>query len=159
MNNPHASSATEPPAIMNTRRALAATLVPTLVVLGSCGDDGHGAAHSHSNVQGAELRLDNGKKWKANEATHLGMDNVQKLLTDFEATPDKNHPALGESLRAETNVIIQECTMTGEPHQQLHLVLNPMLEIIEKLVSGNGGDAEVRALRAHVKDYRSHFEL
>ena len=144
---------------MNMQRTLAAILVSTLVVLGSCGHEGHGAAHSHPEAQGSDLRLDNGKKWKANEATHLGMGNLQKLLTDFETSPDKNHRALGESLRAETNAIIQNCTMTGESHLQLHLVLNPMLENIEKLESGNGGGAEIRALQTHVKDYHSHFEL
>lgn len=116
-------------------------------------DASHRAGSSH------RLRLDNSKKWKANKATDVGMGNMQQLLADFEASATKNYKSLGESLQAEANTIIRKCTMTGEAHDQLHLVLNPMLGAINRLATGDGGSSEVEALKKHLGDYRSHFEL
>jgi hypothetical protein len=48
--------------------------------------------------------------------------------------------------------------MTGEAHDRLHLLLNPMLAAIDRLRSGNGGDADVATLRTLLDDYHSHFE-
>lgn len=114
---------------------------------------------AHRNGSGHGLRLDNGKKWQANEATHVGMGNIQKLLVDFEASEAKNYRSLGESLQAEANTIIRKCTMTGEPHHQLHLVLNPMLRAINRLATGEGGSSEFEAVKKHLQDYHSHFQL
>jgi hypothetical protein len=87
------------------------------------------------------------------------MGNMQKLLTEFEASEAKDYRKLGESLQAEANTIIQKCNMTGKPHDQLHLVLNPVLGAITRLATGEGGTTEVEALEKHLRDYRSHFEL
>ena len=40
---------------------------------------------------------------------------------------------LGEALSKETSYIIKSCDMKGEPHDQLHLVLVPILEEITDL--------------------------
>ena len=137
-------------------------IASVLVPFASCsGDDEHTKTPSdasHRKGSGHSLRLDNGKKWKANKATHVGMGNMQKLVAEFQASDTKDYRKLGESLQAETNTIIRKCTMTGEPHDQLHLVLNPMLGLVNKLVTGEGGSSEVEALEKHLRDYHSHFE-
>lgn len=136
-----------------------------LVFLASCGGEGTHLAEAHTGGPTAHAgspatgpSLDDGRKWKANEATHAGMAEMEKLLDDFEASGARNHRALGESLRARTDVILEECTMSGEPHHQLHLLLAPMLRSIDALVSGRGRDEEVRTLRKHLQDYFAHFD-
>ena len=129
-----------------------------LAFLGSCGGEATHRAAAHAGDPAAEPNLVEGRKWKANEATHTGMAELQKLLDDFAASGAGDHRALGRSLQARTDVILQECTMTGEPHHQLHLLLAPMLRSIQLLASGRGRDAEVALLRKHLQDYHARFD-
>ena len=138
----------------------------TLVLLASCGRGDDGAVMPHHtpseptshHAQEAGLRLDDGEKWKANEATHARMEAMSKLLADFRTSDVKDHVALGKSLREEANGIVQGCTMTGEAHNQLHMLLNPMFGDIDALAEGSGGHEEYESLLEHLDDYHSHFE-
>lgn len=74
-----------------------------------------------------ELQLNNGKKWIANTETHIGMKRIDSIL--------KNHSSLdatvlGEALSKQTSYIIKSCNMKGKAHDQLHVVLLPILEEI-----------------------------
>jgi uncharacterized membrane protein len=102
--------------------------------------------------------LEGGEKWHANEATHAGMGRIRAQLAEFAVSDARAYTALGETLRAEASAILENCTMTGEAHVRLHRVLSPMLEAIDALVKGSGGEAAVEALRAGVEEYHAHFE-
>jgi predicted small lipoprotein YifL len=151
------------------------TILAALALLAACGDkapeptrdpataaaagDADRAGHAHGLEAGGRLQLDGGKKWKSTAPTHLGMANMRRLLADFAALATRDYRALGAALRAEANLLIKQCTLEGKPHDQLHLVLNPMLAAIDKLATGSGGAAEYEAMQAHLKEYATHFEL
>jgi hypothetical protein len=48
--------------------------------LSACGGESR-AETGDGSEPGHQLRLDNGKKWKIDAVTHVGMGNMQKLVT------------------------------------------------------------------------------
>lgn len=74
------------------------------------------------------LKLMNDAKWQANKATQIGMKNIDSIIKNFRTLHRKDFKNLGAILSKETSAIIKQCNMTGEAHDQLHLVLVPMLE-------------------------------
>ena len=89
---------------------------------------------------------------------HDSLLRMEKLITAFDEAATRDYRALGKALQVEVKVIISTCTMTGEGHDQLHILLNPMLMAIKALATEDGGRAEFDVLRNSWKDYHSHFE-
>ena len=58
---------------------------------------------------------------------------MDSILRVFRSDSTKDYVALANALSQQTSVIIKKCSMTGEPHDQLHVVLVPMLDEISKL--------------------------
>ncbi len=85
-----------------------------------------------------ELKLDNGKKWLANPETQLGIYKMDSIIKNFKGKSPNDYNTCGNALAKQTSYIIKNCSMEGEPHDQLHVVLLPMLENISVLrESGN----------------------
>ena len=105
------------------------------------------------------LVLNNGKKWIANEETHLGMKRIDSILKNNTSSDGK---ILGDALSKETSYIIKSCDMKGEPHDQLHLVLVPILEEITDLKDVTEAKAfgnSVTHLKGLVKIYFQFFRV
>ena len=78
-------------------------------------------------IQLKGLTLNNNEKWVANEETHIGMKRIDSILNNNTSTSGK---VLGDILSKQTSYIIKSCDMEGEAHDQLHVVLVPILEEI-----------------------------
>jgi len=78
-------------------------------------------------IQIEGLTLNNNEKWVANEETHIGMQRIDSILKNNTSTSGKE---LGDILSKQTSYIIKSCDMEGEAHDQLHVVLVPILEEI-----------------------------
>jgi len=105
------------------------------------------------------LTLNNNEKWIANKETHIGMSNIDSILKNNSFSEGK---LLGNALSKETSIIIKSCNMTGEAHDQLHIVLVPILEeIIELKETDKIEDSKstLVELEALVDTYFSHFKL
>ncbi|EDP71838.1 hypothetical protein FBALC1_12092 [Flavobacteriales bacterium ALC-1] len=85
---------------------------------------------TQSTIQLEDLTLNNNEKWVANEETHIGMKRIDSILTHNSYFDGKT---LGNELSKQTSYIIKSCDMTGEAHDQLHVVLMPILEEITDL--------------------------
>ena len=81
----------------------------------------------HQAIQLEGLALNNNEKWVANEETHIGMKRIDSILKNNTSTSGK---VLGDVLSKQTSYIIKSCDMEGEAHDQLHVVLVPILEEI-----------------------------
>ena len=81
----------------------------------------------HSAIQLKGLTLNNNEKWVANKETHIGMKRIDSILNNNTSTSGK---VLGDILSKQTSYIIKSCDMEGEAHDQLHVVLVPILEEI-----------------------------
>ena len=112
--------------------------------------------------ESAKLILNNGQKWIANNETHIGIENMNSIIKAFKPDANKDYMALGESLSKQTSFVIKNCSMKGEPHDQLHVVLVPMLDEISILKdSKNIDDLEhaLNKLETLINDYFAHFKV
>ena len=112
--------------------------------------------------ESAKLILNNGQKWIANEETHIGIENMETIIKQFKSETKKDYTALGESLSKQTSFVIKNCNMKGEPHDQLHVVLVPMLDEISILKESKNIDDSKNALNkleALINDYFTHFKV
>lgn len=121
----------------------------TLVSFSSCEKDKH-----HNNV---ELTLNDGVKWKVNEETQKGMNNMSNILKNYNLEKS-NFSSLGEELSKETKYIIENCDMKGKDHEMLHIILHPMLDNINSLKEGNGNDANIEQMNDLLQKYFIFFE-
>lgn len=80
-----------------------------------------------------QLQLNEGNKWIANVETHDGVKQMDAIISVFKNESKKDYKVLGDSLAKQTSYIIKNCSMKGEPHDQLHVVLVPMLDEISIL--------------------------
>ncbi|GGW58932.1 hypothetical protein DFQ11_101981 [Winogradskyella epiphytica] len=85
---------------------------------------------TESAIQIEGLTLNNNEKWIANEETHIGMKKIDSIL---KSNPSTDGKILGDALSKETSYIIKSCDMEGEAHDQLHVVLVPVLAEITDL--------------------------
>ncbi|WP_456442024.1 hypothetical protein [Psychroserpens sp.] len=79
------------------------------------------------------LKLIDNKKWVANAETHEGITKMDSIISAFKTDNRSDYKTLGKNLSKQTGYIIKHCSMKGEPHDQLHVVLIPMLDEISIL--------------------------
>lgn len=111
------------------------------------------AQHEHQDV----VKLNNGKKWKANPETTEGIKKMQALVKTQLESGKNDALKLQQSLEKEFKTIFQKCTMTGEAHDQLHNYLIPLKDKIKKL-DADTPNAELQELMAYLDSYRTYFE-
>ena len=108
------------------------------------------------NLEG--LTLNNKEKWVANEETHIGMQRIDSILKNSNATDGK---VLGNILSKETSYIIKSCDMKGKAHDQLHIVLVPILEIITDIKDKKNTpeiDKKIESLKRYTQTYFKYFK-
>ena len=160
------------------------TIIPALIIsLGlavSCSNSGEqdhdssttentAAEHQdetlHANTE-IKLSLNNGAKWNSDESTFTGMKRLELTLYNF--NNDNEEPSvadynkLGVALANIDNEIISECSMKAEDHDQLHVLLAPMLANVD--VIKNGDDmleikVNTEALGEALVQFFEHFEV
>jgi len=125
--------------------------------------DGHNHDKEHASTEGKTLKLNDGNKWKSDSATHMAYSQMQDLMVAFaeKGDADKNYADLGMMLSAQTDATIAACSMTGPNHDNLHLVLEPLIGEINELKSNDAakGKAVATKVEALIKAYFEHFEL
>lgn len=114
-------------------------------------------AGHETTKQEETLHLNNGKKWIANQATQDGMAKMQATLMEYFNNRGTDYAALAKTLDNETSSIIKQCDMTGQDHDQLHIILKQMLDKI-KIIKENGSQDEMKRLYMLLNDYFDHFE-
>jgi len=111
-------------------------------------------------IEASELKLNNGKKWSVNPETHEGVEKMDKIIKAFKKETNKNYNTLGKNLSKQTSYIIKSCNMVGEPHDQLHIVLVPMLEEISNIKdSSNSAEIALKKLEDLIEEYFNYFKL
>lgn len=108
-----------------------------------------------------QLSLDNGKRWKTNPETNLGV-NIMIMITDNFTDRDNNaaYTELKENLDAEFDLIFKNCTMTGEAHDQLHNYLFPIKQKLSSFISDDTiiQKENLEHLKILLAEYSNYFE-
>lgn len=129
----------------------------------ACGHaDNHPANdHAHGESAGAVLKLNDGKRWQADQATNDAMAGIRKALADQPATTTEELNALGKELKIRVDAMVQGCTMTGPEHEQLHVFLNDFIPAVQHLAAETD-HAKAKEAHQHVshlaEEYDKHFQ-
>ncbi|OUR93432.1 hypothetical protein A9Q87_05280 [Flavobacteriales bacterium 34_180_T64] len=109
-----------------------------------------------------QLKFDRGEKWQVNDETHVGLLKMDSIIRKFKTDSQKDYVDLGELLSKQTSFVIKNCSMKGESHDQLHVVLVPMLDEISMLKESTTTSESVNALsnlESLIHNYFRHFKL
>lgn len=137
------------------RQLLALFLV--ISTLFSCKQD----IKSVQSIEINGLRLNNTELWEANIETTEGIKKMQLIMYSFsDAESIKEYKLLKEELEVEFTNIFTLCTMKGEPHNQLHSYLKPMIAYFDGLDSNEliTCKTNFNDLQNHLKDYSNYFK-
>ena len=103
------------------------------------------------------VQLDNGNKWIANMETTEGIENMRKMIEAEQAAPVSSVAALKENLLLQFTDILNQCTMKGKSHEQLHNYLLPLRAQIDNLDEGNQKE-ELEKIKLYLSTYVKYFE-
>ncbi|KAA3622312.1 MAG: hypothetical protein DWP94_08560 [Flavobacterium sp.] len=121
----------------------------------------HAKISQKSNDWKQEIKLDGVDKWKANPETNIGVAKMQSVFTSNSPKELKDYQLIAEELNVHKNYVIQECTMKGASHDNLHIWLLPLIEEIEALKKANTvSDAHeiYKKIELSVNAYSIYFE-
>lgn len=91
------------------------------------------AAQELDNVWANDIVLNNGTKWQANKETTDGVEAMLLLINETNPSTIDDYKELGEKLNDVKNTVVEECTMKGPSHDNLHIWLYPLIKKIELL--------------------------
>jgi len=130
---------------------------PPALAENSHSHDGHGAAS-------VSLKLNDGKKWQGDQSMLTGMNGIRTAMAaqlgqiHENKLPDAEYKALAGSLQKEIDYMVENCKLSPEVDEQLHVVLEQVIEGIDGMQAGahprSGAVKIVQALNA----YGKHFE-
>jgi hypothetical protein len=103
----------------------------------------------------AKLQLNNGKKWKLDEATRQNMKPIKAHIAQASHT---NGVLSGDELQKHADKLIKECRMSGPDHDALHAWLGPFLQHVQALKSNRNAESATHALNEDVKEFDTYFE-
>ena len=125
-----------------------------LTFLAACSQENdHAESHTHHHNKETELSLNNGERWEANPETNEGIRKMLAITSDYLNDRHGDLNVVHSELEAEFQTIIQECTMDGEAHDQLHHFLHPLQEKMAELQEGHDNAEEIHSWLEMYSDY------
>lgn len=118
-------------------------------------------SNGHQHEEQSSLSLNDGAKWKVNVETTESVESMIRMLAEMpEKESSEAYHALAEKLSDAFAFIFEQCTMTGEGHNQLHTFLSPIQKMIIDIKSDNiaHSQAGYNALKKQLDLYTDYFE-
>ena len=103
----------------------------------------------------AKLELNNGEKWKLDEATRQNMKEIKAYISQ---ASHANGVLSGEELQKYADKLIKECRMSGPDHDALHVWLGSFLQNLRALKNNRDAESASHALHEDVKEFDTYFE-
>ena len=115
----------------------------------------------YSNSWIKEMKFNNGLKWKANIETNEGVLRMQKSIETQPTNTLVEYYQLAEKLNKDKNYVIKYCSMKGEPHENLHVWLMPLIAKIKALSevkSIKDASKLKQSIKENINAYSNYFE-
>ncbi len=139
-------------------------LIFLAVVLAACGGQVNKEQHDHETVKeqeqsGGSPSLNNGRKWKADEATRKNAAEMAQVVNDRAYADAAKRMQLYAALQTKIDTMVKQCTMQGPEHDALHVWLTGVLGDMKELKEEAGEYNEVRAdLKKDIEQFNTLFE-
>lgn len=122
--------------------------------------------HSHAHEKPAQLTLNNGKKWVADDNLRQGMSLIRDALSaelpaihSGQATAEQ-YRALAQKTNDQIAFIVKNCKMEQKMDAVLHLVLADIIAGSDAMMAKGGNDARHGAekIAKALDNYGAYFE-
>ena len=107
-----------------------------------------------TEINQTKLELNNGEKWKLDEATRQNMKEIKTYISQASHT----NVLSGEELQIYADKLIKECRMSGPDHDALHVWLGSFLQHVQAIKSNRNAESASHALNEDVKVFDIYFE-
>lgn len=117
-------------------------------------------AKSDDHDEHAKLELNNGEKWPVNNEMKPYVAEMETQLKAYQPETG-DYKMLAENLSTSNENLVKSCTMTGVPHDNLHVWLAPHMKEIEKLKNAEDRDHAnkiVGELKESMETYHEYFK-
>lgn len=108
-----------------------------------------------------EIKLNNGKKWEVNEEMKPFILEAEILLNEYIDNGASDYQTLASQLKDKNKGLIQNCSMKGVSHDELHKWLHPHMDLIDFFGKSEGNeDAQViiQQLEKSFDTFHLYFE-
>lgn len=96
-------------------------------------EDEHEQHEMATTRDSTTLQLNDGAKWKADDATRKNVAAIVKVITGSSNTGEKNRTLFTRQFRAKVDTLLQQCKMKGPDHDALHAWLEQVLQDLKKV--------------------------
>lgn len=116
--------------------------------------------HDTTVTKGATtLNLNNGAKWKTDEATQRNVAAMVSIINDSSNAGKENKTQLVKHLQTTINTLTQQCKMKGPEHDALHVWLTLVLHDLKELKENDDDyQKSYTALKKDVESFFAFFE-
>ncbi|MEJ1161748.1 hypothetical protein [Prosthecomicrobium sp. N25] len=151
---------------MNTIRTLRRTALAVAILIGAGSAALALTPHQHQPGATASLsiELDQGRKWATDDSLRAGMNRIRAAVEETlpgvhqgRATP-ADFRALAGRLQEQVDFVLANCKLPEAADQQLHLVLERMIEGIDTLKAESGQTDGVIAVVEALDAYATAFD-
>ncbi len=97
-------------------------------------------ANEHPLQHSEQILLNDGIKWKLDDASRKNIEALQEMVEAMEAKNNrtiKEYNEEGQRIQTQINILIQNCKMSGKGHEMLHLWLTPFINEVKELIAAS----------------------
>lgn len=123
-------------------------------------NDAEHATHQPSTGSNKGLQLNNGAKWKTDDATKKNVGAMAEIVNDSNYLSARSASQLVSKLESQINELVKECSMSGPDHEALHTWLEQVMLDNRKISEAEPDEYQKLrlALKADVEQYFEFFE-
>lgn len=146
---------------MKTLKLVSTLIIASLMMLACKNQSKSNDSKCEEEAWISEITLNENEPWQANTATNDGVKKLKNVVNEFPVKTMKDYHQLANQLTEINNFIIDNCTMKGEAHENLHIWLYPLLEKV-KLLKEAKTTVEAEEIRVSiecsVQKYATYFQ-
>lgn len=108
----------------------------------------------------AKMELNNDKRWRANPETDNGVMKMEAIIDHNPKKTLENYHIIADRLVEVKTYIIEECTMEGEAHANLHIWLKPLgtqIKALKKAETVEEAQQVTRGIQEHLEGFFTYF--
>lgn len=119
------------------------------------------ACNSKYDEGASAISLNNGEKWEVNAEMRPFIEQGEAILNTYLYTEKSDYQGLAAALKEQNAQLINNCTMKGKSHDELHKWLHPHMGLIEELEDADNLEEANRVtakLASSFEDYNKYFK-
>jgi hypothetical protein len=104
------------------------------------------------------VQLNNGAKWKLDDATKKNVAALKQIVNDTTRTAPTKELAL--ALQSGLDTLVNQCTMKGPDHDALHQWIEPFRHAVKELKEDKESERQeaITTIRKELENFDMYFE-